>query len=130
MTLVGAVVLTGVQPATDAGHECRGEPPAGTRCDKSRISVRYIAHTRRFSGDVDSHMRFCVRNRVVAIRRVHPEEDKTIATTRTYDKGWWKVEVATARGKHYAVARHKGRSSFPDSVDTCYRSKSRTIQVN
>ena len=130
MILAGVVVLTGLQPAVHAGHECRGKSPEGTRCDESRVSVRYISETGRFSGDVDSHMRFCVRNRVVAVRQVRRGEDKTIAASRTNENGWWKVEVAMPHGKYYAVGRHKGRSSPPDSVDICYRSKSKTIEVN
>jgi hypothetical protein len=106
-----------------------GRLPAGTRCAESSISVRHRSETDIFFGDVDSHMDYCTR-RVVALRRVRKGGDVTVATTETNRQGRWRITFNVEGGRFYAAARFKGRSSFPDGADKCYRARSEIIRVD
>ena len=129
--VVLAVVISGTQVmvAAQAAHQCRGNPPAGTRCAESTISLRHPSE-KRFAGDVDSHMRYCVRKRVVALRKVRKGPDRTVATTTTGKEGRWRVSLPRPSGRYYAVARFKERSYGIDSHDICYRARSRTLSTS
>ena len=111
------------------GHECRQHSPAGTRCAESDVSIDHRPRVHRWSGRIDSHMGYCVRNRVVALRQVREGRDLTLAITRTDDNLAWSVQIEVDRGRFYAVAREKTRSSPPDSMDLCYRARSETVRV-
>lgn len=116
-------------PVAHAGHQCREHYPEGTRCAESSISIDHRADMDRFTGDVDSHMGYCVRNRTVALRRVREGTDETVATTTTTRRGGWTIKSKAKHGRFYAVARYKERSYGIDSVDICYRARSETVRI-
>lgn len=126
--VLSASLLLVVPPAS-AGHPCRDHYPAGTSCAESTISIRYGREMDRFSGDVDSHMGYCRRNRTVALRRVSAGPDETVGTTTTSRRGRWMIEFNADRGRFYAVARYKDRSYGIDGVDICYRARSDTARI-
>ena len=126
MTGAMLLALVPVQGAV-AGHECRKHYPAGTRCADSDVTIRQNPDVGFFAGRVDSHMRWCERNRVVVLRQVKEGADPRVARTRTDSEGRWRIDVSVGAGRFYAVARYKDRSYGIDSHDICYRARSRAI---
>lgn len=135
MTSAAVVAVLGlslVLPRTPAvaGHQCEGHYPAGTRCAKSSVSIEYLRSKGRLVGDVDSHMRWCVRNRTIVLRKVREGPNRTISTTKTGKRGWWTFrDIEPRRGRFYVAARYKERTYGIDGRDICYRAKTRKIRL-
>ena len=122
-------ILATFAPAASARHECREHYPAGTGCGESEVTIRYRADVDRFVGRVDSHMRFCERDRVVLLRKERSGDDLTIDKTRSRGKGWWSFSgYDDPHGRFYAVARYREHSFGIDGRYICYRARSETIR--
>lgn len=125
--LVSLVLIP--SPGALAGHECRLHYPAGTRCAESDVTIRHAPERSLFAGRVDSHMRWCERNRVVVLRKVAEGPDPVIGRTKTDSEGRWRIEAAPRSGRFYAMARSKDRYYGIDGHDICYRARSRALEV-
>ena len=128
LLLVGAVVLA-IAPLRGAlaDHECRDHYPSGTNCAESDVTIRHNPAEAFFAGRVDSHMRWCERDRVVVLLKVKQGPDPQVGKTRTNREGRWRIDVSVGAGRFYAVARFKDRYYGIDGQDICYRARSRTI---
>ncbi|MDQ4124116.1 MAG: hypothetical protein M3134_00755 [Actinomycetota bacterium] len=56
-------------------------------------------------------------------------EDRRVRSTRTNEKGRWRLGDVPVEGRVYAAARYKERYYGIDAHEICYRAKSRTIRV-
>lgn len=127
--LFAAVLTAGLDVPAQAGHQCEGHYPAGTKCAKSSVSIDYRSDEKRLVGDIDSHMRWCVRKRTVVLRRVRKGSDTVLARTKSGKRGWWAFNLGPKRGRFYTVARYKERSYGIDGHDICYRAESRRVRL-
>ena len=125
--MAGALLLPLVPQGARAGHDCRDHYPDGTRCADSDVTIRQNPDEAFFAGRVDSHMRWCERDRVVVLREVTQGQDARVGRTRTDRDGRWRIDVSVGAGRFYAVARPKDRYYGIDSHDICYRARSRAI---
>lgn len=127
--VVAGAVLLALVPLQDAlsGHDCREHYPAGTRCADSDVTIRQNPDEAFFAGRVDSHMRWCERDRVVVLREVREGSNPRVGRTRTNREGRWRIDVTVGSGRFYAVARYKDRYYGIDAHDICYRARSRAI---
>ncbi len=112
-----------------AEHQCGGQVPAGTRCAKSNVLIEHRRREDRLVGDVNSHMRWCVRNRTVALRKVRDGRDKTLATMKSGRRGWFAFGLGDWHGRFYAAAQFKERTYGIDGHDMCWRGRSRKIRL-
>ena len=75
-------------------------------------------------------MRWCEKNRKVVLWKVRNGDDRRVRSTRTNDKGRWRLDDVAVKGRVYAAARYKERHYGIDATEICYRAKSRTIRVD
>jgi hypothetical protein len=112
-----------------SASECRVHYPEGTRCATSTVTIRYSFEDLTFRGRISSSLGFCVRGRVVVVRKALEGPDLKIGKTTTGRRGRWRVPRKDPHGNFYAVARFKERRYGIDSQDICYRARSSTILV-
>lgn len=128
LAVASSVALPAARVAV-AGHQCGSQVPAGTKCARSNVLVEHKRSRDRLVGDVNSHMRWCVRNRTVLFRKVRDGRDKTLARTRSGRRGWFAFELGDWHGRFYAAAQFKDRTYGIDGHDMCWRARSRKIRL-
>lgn len=132
VTLILAVAppLVAPGPSASAAHQCGGHSPVGTRCARTNVLIEHRPHEDRLVGDVNSHMRWCVRNRTIVLRKVRDGQDKTLVKTKSGRRGWFAFALGDWHGRFCAAARFKERTYGIDGHDMCWRGRSDAIRLS